>query len=352
MANWYLGAPPPISGDLGWDALYVLERLWPEHLNAVLATGWRGPAVIAPLIDLGLTLAACENLVGFDEVLARIRKGEQAALSEAKFATALVKLGYNPELEPVLKGKRLDALVYVGEEKVYTEVVTPESSSVTKQIYRAMEVLANKLVEQNPGASIDVYLVADLTFEVSNAILSFIRALPPAASDVIHELPSIAYLRYGLFQPDLSSFQPIPNADERPILGVVSGEIQGRHGTRANVRCRLTDERAGRLMDAEGHHFSRDETNLLVMDVSSVQHGIRAWIPLIQRRFQSTINRRFGAVVLLDSVSYKAAVRRRWSVLPNPFAYRPPPQTLLDGIASLDESAQLDDEVRDIGNDS
>lgn len=49
---------------------------------------------MAHVIDDGLTLAACQNLDGFEGVLNRIKKGEQSALSELRFAAALVDLGY------------------------------------------------------------------------------------------------------------------------------------------------------------------------------------------------------------------------------------------------------------------
>lgn len=343
MAHWYLGASPPIPSNLAWEALGVLERLLPEKIDTLLASGGKGPAIIAPLIDLGFTLKACENLVGFDNVLVRMKQGENAAFSEAHVAAALVKLRYSPELEPHLKGKRLDAVVFVQGEKVYVEVKTPNQSDVTKQTYAAMTALANRLVEQNPGTSVDVYLLVDATSDVADTILSLIECLTPPASDIVHELPSIGYVRYGAFRSDLTAFEPTPNDERLPVLGVASLATRGAVSTRVNVKCRLPDYRAERLMSEAASQFSCEETNLLIMDIPHVQSGIRDWAPIIQRRFQPTRNRRFGAVVLLDKVTYNAVVRRRWLVLRNPHAYRPPPQKLLVDVASLDESVQLND---------
>ena len=342
MTNWYLGSPPSINGKSAWEALHALERLLPEKIGDLLRRGIKGPAVIAPLIDLGLTLQACENLVGFDNLLARMKQGENAAFSEGHVAAAFVKLGQTPELEPTLNGKRLDTLVYVGNEKVYIEVVTPDQSDVTNQAYAAMQGLAMKLTEQNAGTNVDVYLLTEPSPNISSTILDFVGSLTLSATDVVQEIPGVAYVRYGPFRSDVSAFQPIPNDEELPVLGVASMKTGGSSPTRVNVRCRLSDDRAVRLMNAEAHHFSRDETNILVMDIPHVQDAIRSWTPLIQRRFQPNRHRRFGAVVLLDRVIYKGVVRRRWCVLRNPYAYRPPPQTLLDDIASLDESAYIE----------
>lgn len=72
VANWCSGVTPSISGDEGWRVLGVLERLWPEYLDTVLDKGLKGIAIMVPAIDLGVTLEACEHLVGFDKVLARM----------------------------------------------------------------------------------------------------------------------------------------------------------------------------------------------------------------------------------------------------------------------------------------
>ena len=151
VAKWCPGVTPSASSDEGWRALGVVERLLPEHLDEVLGGGARGIAIIAPLLDLGKTLEACEKLVGFDRLLARMKENESAAFSEAEFAGALVKLGYNPILEPELGGKCLDAVVSVGGEKVYFEIVTPLTCDVMKTAYSDMRRLTQRIIKENAG---------------------------------------------------------------------------------------------------------------------------------------------------------------------------------------------------------
>ena len=105
VANWFLGKSPPITDHTGWEALGTLERLWPEYINEVVSKGYKGPTVMSAVIDRGVTLAACENLIGFHEVLERMKQGERPALSEAFFAAELVKIGYVPEFGPWLDRK-------------------------------------------------------------------------------------------------------------------------------------------------------------------------------------------------------------------------------------------------------
>ena len=123
---------------------------------------------------------------------------------------------------------------------------------------------------------------------------------------------------------------------ELPRLFVASfNQTEDGIKTRTNVGVSITDERAQRLMSAEAEHFSREEINILVMDVSRVPDGIRCWSPLIQRRFQPNINRRFGAVVLLSSYIEAAGISRRCSVLQNQYAYKKPPKCILDNLVKL-----------------
>src|SRR5580765_1648870 len=63
----------------------------------------------------------------------------------------------------------------------------------------------------------------------------------------------------------------------------------------------VTDTRAKRLLYGESHHFSRDEMNVLVVDVTKIVTSLNAWSHLIARCFQPEQNRRFGAVVLFKS---------------------------------------------------
>lgn len=39
VETWCLGIAPSMPSDLGWEALGVLERLWPEYLDSALVSG-------------------------------------------------------------------------------------------------------------------------------------------------------------------------------------------------------------------------------------------------------------------------------------------------------------------------
>src|SRR5260370_31708459 len=84
VRDWCLGVYFPLESDKAWEAIGALEHLWPERLGEVLSKGQRGYFVMAHVIDDGLTLAACQNLDGFEGVLSRMKKGEQARSEERR----------------------------------------------------------------------------------------------------------------------------------------------------------------------------------------------------------------------------------------------------------------------------
>ena len=88
-------------------------------------------------------------------------------------------------------------------------------------------------------------------------------------------------------------------------------------------------------MTAETRHFSREEMNLLVMDIARVPDGMRRWSDLIQRRFQPTRNTRFGAVALIERRHINGSIENTVSVLRNAFALKPLPEKLLEDLESL-----------------
>ena len=105
-------------------------------------------------------------------------------------------------------------------------------------------------------------------------------------------------------------------------------------GTLGIVRVPVTDERARRLMEGESHHFSRDEMNIVVMDVSKIVGNLDAWGQMIQRGLQPNLNRRFGAIIFYSwgRMGEKMTRHEHWRVIQNPHAYRPIPEWVLNKI--------------------
>jgi hypothetical protein len=90
-------------------------------------------------------------------------------------------------------------------------------------------------------------------------------------------------------------------------------------------------------MEGETHHFSRDEMNILVMDVSKIVSNFDAWCEMIERGLQPNLNRRFGAVAVFTwgRIGEKMSTYDKWRIIVNPHAYRPVPKAVLDKIINV-----------------
>lgn len=313
----------------------MVERLWPERLDEELASNRRGLPFVVDLVDIGLTLRACEHFEGFAEVLSRVKKRQKGARSELRIAAALLQLGYRPVLEPRVKGKRLDTLISDQGNDIYFEVTAPQHSEGVRQALEGMNTLASSLTEQNPGTNIDVYLLSDPVPHAVQALLDYVHSLTSPSSETVHELQGIAFVRYEVYRAEVTAFQPINEHVGDASLVVAGARRQKEQDARASVQLPFTDERAANLMSRELSHFSAEEINVLVVQVSQVIGGMKGRVPLIQRRFQPRIDRRCGAVVLVETLLQGNGMGLESTVLENPHAHRRPPATLLKGLGNL-----------------
>lgn len=339
VANWCAGAEPAEAPATVDRAFHTLRRLWPQYVNDIQGQGMRGLATVAPAVSLGLTLAACEPLTGFDPVMARIGQGERSARAELEFAAALVRSGFTPELEPRVGSKQLDCSVEIGSEVVFAEVIAPEMSEAIGDAYGVVHRVVDELVARNRGTDTEVLLAVDPDAQL-DTIIGSATATPP--DDAVHYTEGVGWIRRSLLGPQQPVVGPrIHNPDPRPAVAVgrVTKEEDGI-STSATVRLPITDERVYRLLSGELHHFSPAERNILAIHVGGVTGGIK-WLPLIQRWFQPTRNRRVGAVVLYEQplAGMPLAVQQHWRVAENPYAYMPIPSALTYAIRTLDEGS-------------
>jgi hypothetical protein len=334
VSTWFDGREPLIEGNRAWKALEVLQRLWPERLEKDLKEGAVHVQTVARLIDDAVTLAACEHLPGFDGVFDRVRLGQRGAACELRWAATLAQLGHEVTLEPELEGKHPDASILHEGEQVYFEVTSPEYSEAIRQVWDLTRSLAWRMAREEPPSLVSAYLTAEPGREVAETVMDFLRDLDRDALGTTHHLPGVGFVRCTEPGTEECDFDPATDSWMFAEVGVSAGTPKGG---RADVRTRVTDERAQRFIDGEMHHFAVDYANVLVMDVSRVPRGIDTWPPSIGRRLQPVVNRRCGAVVVLDiwTASPPASVGLRSRLLKHPNPYRPVPVELAEQLRSL-----------------
>jgi hypothetical protein len=340
IRDWCLGVSLPLESDTAWEALGVLEHLWPERLGEVLAGGERGYFEMAHLIDDGLTLAACQNLDGFEGVLKRIKESEQAALSELRFASALVNGGYKPVLDTEYHGKRPDALIIAENKEIFIEVITPEMSEDATQAREIASTLAQKLFQklanQTTPSRLEVYIISPDLHNLADEIVHFLDTPGLTLSETVHSLPNTALIKYS--EPDpLHNIGPtIPIDNDFPAIGVVRANSIGNN---VIVRLPFTDDRLELWMHRKRKQFSEDEVNLFVIDVSGVSASFKRWLPLARRRLQPNLNQRFSGIVLfyryLDIST--AAFIRAYHIEQHPNPYQKLPASLVNDLAKLNQ---------------
>ncbi len=338
--NWCFGVPLPIEPEKAWEALGVLEQLWPEYLGEVLARNLRGFPVMVHVIDDGLTLAACQRLEGFEDVLHRIKDGRQAALPEVRFAAILVKLGYQPVLDQEYHGKRPDARIVSENQEIFIDVVSPEMSDEVKQSNAIAGTLAQKLLEhlsqQDTNKRLELYLLTPNPRDISQEVCAFLGNPAIFPSEVVDEIPNIALIKYSNNpETEVPNVGPTISADtDLPIMGHGSTN-QTRNSV--TVRYPFTDDRFERMMSRKAKQLSKDEINLYVVDLSSVTGATKRWQPLARRRLQPEINRRFSAIILffryMDNNTGVFVQHCYIEQHPNP--YKKLPERLLNDLRKL-----------------
>lgn len=332
--DWCADALPEYSPPEVQTAFDALRRLWPEFVLSLETRADSGLAVVAPAIALGLDLATCEHVPGFDEILTRLRGGEEAASAEIEVAGALLRCGLSLELEPHLLGKRLDSVISIGQEQVFVEVIAPETSEAMKDAYAALREVGEAIVERRVGVRVEVLAAADPRSRMRDVVSSAVNV---PADGWVRRIAGVGLVRVTPSRGTTVTLAPeIEEPLGAPLLWHLQSRIEAGLATVAMVGLAMQDERAVRLLSAELHHFSRNERNLLVARLTKVPGGIKWWVPVVERWFQPNINTRIGAVVLYFASTH-ASVRRRWVVIENRFARMPLPPELLDAIRRLDD---------------
>ena len=137
--------------------------------------------IISPAIEKGVVLSACEKLTGFENVMRRLKTGERSAYSELLFAARLVKIGFQPVLEPRSGSGVLDTLIPTSTGKVYCEVIAPETSDAIREIKTAASTLAGTLKEQNAGRRVEVLLLVDFDEDSANRVAEAVKVRPDSS---------------------------------------------------------------------------------------------------------------------------------------------------------------------------
>jgi hypothetical protein len=332
--DWWLESSLPDTPSNISMALNTLARIWPERADGLARNSARGPAVVAPVIEVGAMLAACESRPSFDGVLYRLKGGERSAYAEMVLVSSLARLALDPSFAPPIDGRVLDAKCVAHGQQVFFEVVAPESSDASVARSETVSRLSNAVQASIKRCRVEVEISDSYTDTDLAAVIEMIAAAPPSTWVSLEDKIRIRRIDAG--QALLPLFD---RADGSQIFIGGDRNVQGESAS-AVVRHETSDARAKRIFNEEYHQFSDAVPNVLVVDVCAVSDGMKEWPNHMSRLLQPSRNRRVGAVIFFHQgvVGPPERIVRRWRVLTNPSAHLQIPEPILAGLESLDES--------------
>jgi hypothetical protein len=334
---WSGGSPLQIQSDVGWSALGSVEKHWPGLIAATLAEGVKGSTYAATLVDAGLVLEATKTSKGFTETLERLRSGQTSAFRELTVAALLSKAGLSVELEPLLDSKRPDISFAYGDQTVFIEVVTPNLSEFQKQINDSMTALAWYLYKRGRRNAVNVVFLDEPDPELLGYMVTIDEQVD---KNPLYNVPyslenRIEWIYSRPTPPTTSVLNRQSKTHQTDLFITLANPMTGAH---IGVEYLLNEpRRLGRLIDQEVKHFSRETTNLLILDTKNNSLSAKDKAQVVMRRLQPNINRRLGGVLLLSELYTVHGIKlhREWELISNPYAYKPLSDSLKKFLSEL-----------------
>lgn len=308
-------------------------------------TSWR----IVSLIDTGLLLYELSKIEDSQVLIARLRKGDRAAYSEARIATHFFHQGYEVRLQPIVDGtSRLnDVAVKVDSEWVNIEVKTPQRSYLQKELEKTLHELF-QLVNRIPiSRDVHLFLTKEPTYEEQKAIETkaielAIRDRQPAFGDV----NQIAYIRTDITSSKptiigtrmIGSLTIVPSYpepiraiyEEMPVLfssGVKFDTSENGINIQLTIHVPFEDHRIISLIEQKRRQLSPDSMNMVALDTAHIpiKHhtsGYNRWIKRLEEAFRTKLSRRIGAVLFFSMAIDISRVDLKSSLYVNPDPYK------------------------------
>src|SRR5713101_5021228 len=336
--TWCPGQPLGLPDETAWEALGVLERFWPEYLGDVLSRGIRAYPIMVEVIDIGLDLAACQKLRGFEGIVKRLRSGDEDVLPEVRFAAFLVDLGYDPVLDEEHHGKKPDALIVSEGQEIFIDVISPHLSNEMTEAFAAMQKLAGVLLEKLSQRAInlrlDVYCLTSPN-EVLDTVSCFLDHPLQPSLETVHELSGYALIKYSSRVNNPDSVFVLMLRPPPPVLAV---GVANQTNNNVLISYSVADERLKRKMSDKLNQFSPAEINLLVIDITRVPNGFKGWQPLLRRNLPPARNRRYSGVMLYRQLwNGTGRSLREWYFEQHPNPYKKLPPSFIEALRMMEK---------------
>jgi hypothetical protein len=353
-----------------------------ERCEQVLGRDWidtqRGGQVGAgptlAVVRTGQRLASLEGVADAGALVEKLRRGDRSAGSELH---ALHLLRFRPpvtaEMYPVARvgqsNRMPDMRARSPDTWVYVEVTQPDQSEAARRAQSILRAAVDLVEGIKQPFTLELFLrrepAVDEIETLREHAARFCAARVAAGELPLEGLPpesAVLFLRHG--EPGQTvEFAREELPEDLGLLILTQGkpgeivicqhlgeEYRPRFSSAKRVRgptepdrhllvrMPFSDERAAEFVRQEAQQLPSDAPGLIMIDVGSAPGAFRKWEPLINRRFQPTINTRVSGVCLFSSgvilTPDGGACPSQTKLLVNPHAKLPLPPWVTETIAA------------------
>jgi hypothetical protein len=266
----------------------------------------KGPIAVIPILELGNILHTLEGNEKFKVILEKISRNTELDL--ARLAAFYVKQGLEVVIEPKVqvdnRTKEPDILVTFGDTPVYFEAYCPAASVKYRSLFSNANLIAKEVVDGiSDGVNFQIYLLRELEESEVNSLIKACLALPIDTNKEIH-------YSFG----NLAKIMVIPRSetdtiddgrylvdDIRRFLIIFSRIRGGKIKSSCLVGMPFTDKRVNRILRKQYPQLSKNECNVVVIELTGETGQIDLWAEGLKARFNGNIYRRIGAAILVQN---------------------------------------------------
>lgn len=281
----------------------------------------KGLSIAMRVIGMGLRLPAIENLPRADQLITKLRRRDQNADAELTAIYLFRSTAPSAQLElyPPVGQREADFRVRESAQSEWTtvEVTQPMSSDEEHRINKMLRHLLSAFEKLKNPFSLDVLFRREPT-ENEIAVLcdrlpEFCQLSGPQRAELVD---GMGFLFLNHVEIGKLGLCEVPELANTPTIGVTAffSDPTGGGGPhhQASVRIPFTDDRAEEILRTEAKQLPKDESGLVMINVSLSPKETPVWVSLIERRFQPKIHTRVSGVCLFSGAMVPVGTQYDW----------------------------------------
>jgi hypothetical protein len=280
----------------------TLGRAWIDECRISGGMVVRGTAPTLRVVNMGRRLVVLEGLLGTEELIEHIRRGDESAEAEltAIFLIRSQRITAQVELYPPVGDRVADFRVRDRDDAwTYVEVTQPDWSEATERARTILDHVATLATDIKRSFALEVFLRREPTEEEVAQLMQTIPMLCNQEGTQRRELPAqLGLLLLNESRPGLIVTND-HGEEVRPRIGMARA-IAGPGDPHRHIAVRMafSDERAEAFLTSEARQLPKDAPGMVMIGVSRAPGAFRSWERLLTRRFQPKMHTRVSAVCL------------------------------------------------------